>query len=156
MLQTLARSSGDCYSGLRKKAVEAGSGHLLLPRMWGRHCSLPLCEAVKAGWPQNSASSHQMRSGKDFFFSLLGLILESPEQVYTSSVCLVVGAKCDLVRKSHNAVKASCRLLRKHFTGSKLFINLQRVTGELLKDHVSFLGCPFQTFPESCLSPFLS
>lgn len=81
-----------------------------------------------------------------FFFPLLGLIFESSEQLYTGSMCLVVDAEREPVRKSHNAVRASCRPLQKHFTGSKLFINLQRVTGELLQDHVSLCRLALSDF----------
>lgn len=50
----------------QEKAGEPGKHHLFYPRIWSRHClclcSLPLCEAVKADWRQNSASSHQITS----------------------------------------------------------------------------------------------
>lgn len=114
---------------------------------------LNLCQLQKDGQYLDQHDIYRYKVEKISF--LLGLIFESSEQVYTRSMCLVVDAECELVRKSHNAVRASYRPLQKHFTGSKLFINLQRVTGELLQDHVSFLGWPFQTLPESHLSPFL-
>lgn len=98
--------------------------------------------------------SLQVQSG-NYFLSPCVNIWIIRTSLYQLTVFLVVDTEYELVRNSHSAVRASCRLLQKHFTGSKLFINLQRVTGELLQDHASFLGWPFQTFPESHLSPFL-
>lgn len=109
---------------------------------------MPAAEGQGDPWPSRSLAS--TKKTKDIF--LFGLIFEWSEQVYTRSVCLVLHTKCELLRKCHKPLRTRCRPLQKHPTVSKLSINLQGVTGELLHDCV-LPWLAHRPFPKATWAP---